>query len=228
MNQSPKGILLVNKPAGITSFQIVRLLRRKLGVKKIGHAGTLDPFATGLMVMLIGREYTRLSDTFLNSDKEYLATIKLGEATDTHDNEGTVTYQSSYQPDLPEVEKAIALFQGQIEQIPPMFSAKKVAGKKLYQLARQGQEVERKPITVVLNTTLISYQYPDLKIRVSCSKGTYIRSIADELGKKLHCGGHLTELCRIRSGKYFLSDSIDIETITSPETDLAPFLQQNI
>lgn len=204
-----EGILIVDKPKGKTSFSLVYELRKSLGVKKIGHAGTLDPFATGVMVMLIGRRYTRLADRFLTCDKEYLAQVYLGKTTDTYDCDGQVTAECSIIPSLKEIEESLKEFQGEIDQIPPMFSAKKIQGEKLYKLARKGQVVERKPVKVFLHTELISYHYPILELRVSCSKGTYIRSIASDLGNKLGCGAHLSGLIRTRSGTYHLKDSMD-------------------
>ncbi len=201
-----QGILLVDKPKGKTSFSLVASLRKILGVKKIGHAGTLDPFATGVMVMLIGREYTKLSDTFLTSDKQYLAKVHLGISTDTYDCEGQVTFESPVIPNLKEIEFALEKFQGEQEQIPPMFSAKKINGQKLYDLARKGKTVERKPSKITMKTILISYDYPYLVLDVTCSKGTYIRSIANDLGQLLNCGAHLAELQRTRSGKFTLAE----------------------
>lgn len=204
-----EGILLVNKPSQKTSFSLVAALRRHLKVKKIGHAGTLDPFATGVMVMLIGRSYTRRSDQFLTSEKEYVARVCLGSCSDTFDCDGLIVKRSELIPTLEEVASALSFFQGDVEQIPPMFSAKKIQGKKLYELARQGKTVERAPVKVHLKTTLISYQYPFLDINVVCSKGTYIRSIANDLGEMLNCGGYLVQLMRQRSGSFFLKDCVD-------------------
>jgi tRNA pseudouridine55 synthase len=208
-NESPEGILLVNKPKGKTSFSLVYDLRKSLGVKKIGHAGTLDPFATGVMVMLIGRTYTRMSDQFLGSDKEYLAQVYLGTETDTYDCDGQIMAVSPEIPTLDQIKLSLTEFQGEVEQIPPMYSAKKQQGKKLYELARQGQLVERKPVKVVLQTELLAYSYPYLELRINCSKGTYIRSIAHDLGAKLGCGAHLTGLMRTRSGTFLLEDCVD-------------------
>lgn len=202
------GILLVDKPKGKTSFSLISALRKILQVQKIGHAGTLDPMATGVMVLLIGKAYTSLSNQFLTQDKEYLAEITLGAATDTFDAEGKVTKESPYIPTLEEVTAALKNFQGQIEQKPPMFSAKKVDGKKLYQLAREGIEVERKSCTVFVKTTLIEYSYPKIILSIACSKGTYVRSIADELGDLLTSGGHLSALSRTRSGPYTLAECV--------------------
>src|ERR1700733_12045023 len=212
MSYSPaacEGILLVDKPAGKTSFSLIAALRKRIGVKTIGHAGTLDPFATGLMVLLVGRPYTRLSNSFLGQDKEYLTDIRFGIATDTYDHEGKIVSESSLEPTLENIVEALQAFQGEIEQIPPMYSAKKVQGRKLYEYARQGKTIERKPVRVHLNTELIAYQYPFLTLRIVCSKGTYVRSIAHDLGCNLGCGAHLSKLQRIRSGKFHLKDSVD-------------------
>lgn len=204
-----QGILPVNKPCGKTSFSLVACLRRILGVKKIGHAGTLDPFASGVMVMLIGREFTRLSDKFLTADKEYSARIQLGIETDTYDHTGQIIKTSPLVPTQVDLVEALKQFQGQIDQIPPMFSAKKQNGKKLYELARKGKEVERQPQKVIVKTTLLHYAYPYIDIRVACSKGTYIRSIAHDLGNLLGSGGHLVSLNRLRSGGFHLDDCMD-------------------
>lgn len=208
-----EGILLIDKPKGITSFGIVSRLRRLLNVKKIGHSGTLDPFATGVMVMLIGKPYTRLSEQMIKHDKEYIAEVKLGVSTDTFDCEGAITFTSDKIPAPEEMEACLDNFQGEVEQVPPMFSAKKVNGKKLYELARKGHEVERKPAKVFMETTLISYNYPFLNIHVKCSKGTYIRSIADDLGKLLDTGAHLTNLKRVRSGPYSIEECLCGESL---------------
>jgi len=209
MDNPPHGILLVDKPKGKTSFQLVAALRRILGVKRIGHAGTLDPFATGVMIMLIGREYTKLSDTFLNSEKEYFGQIKLGISTDTYDCDGVVTATSEMVPTKEDVQRVVDQFQGEIEQIPPMFSAKKIQGKKLYELARKGQTIERAPVKIKVNIRIVSYEYPYLNIAVTCSKGTYIRSLAHDIGLSLGCGGHLTALQRTRSGDYKIESCLD-------------------
>lgn len=211
--KQPEGILLINKPKGKTSFNLVASLRKRLGVKKIGHAGTLDPFATGVMIMLVGRNYTRMSDHFLTKDKEYLAQVFFGVTTDTYDCEGTIIAQSPLQPTLEEIEHALTFFQGEIEQIPPMYSAKKIQGKKLYELARQGLEVERQAVKVHVEVQLITYQYPLLEIHVKCSKGTYIRSLAFDLGQKLGCGAHLTNLTRTRSGSFLLTDCLNMSDV---------------
>lgn len=215
-----EGILLINKPKGCTSFSLVATLRRCLGVKKIGHAGTLDPFATGVMVLLVGRNYTRLSDNFLEKDKEYIAQLHLGIVTDTYDCEGAIQSQSPTIPTIEQVQEAIEQFQGDIDQIPPMYSAKKVKGKKLYELARRGIEIERAPVKVHLSIEIIHYAYPYLEIKVSCSKGTYIRSLAHDLGKVLECGAHLSALCRTRSGVFKLEDCLDGAALQCADVNL--------
>jgi len=220
------GILLVDKAAGSTSFYLVSLLRRLTQIEKIGHAGTLDPFATGLMVMLIGKEYTRLSEEFLSSDKGYRATLQLGIATDTYDLEGKITSRSDQVPTLKEMEQALALFRGDILQIPPMYSAKKIGGKKLYDLARKGVTIERQPVKVHVQIALIEYRYPMLTIEVSCSKGTYIRSLAHDIGHFLGCGAHLFELTRIRSGSFSLEECIPQSHLKNREFDLSPHLRK--
>lgn len=208
-----EGILLVDKPKGKTSFSLVSALRRLTNIQKIGHAGTLDPFATGLMIMLVGQKFTRESNTFLNHDKEYIGRILLGRATDTYDCEGQITHESPHIPTLSDIETALKEFQGTIQQIPPMFSAKKVKGQKLYDLARRGIEIERQPVPVTITTLLLSYDYPYLDIRVIASKGTYVRSIAQDLGLKLGCYGHLQELRRTRSGPFSIDNSINGELL---------------
>jgi tRNA pseudouridine55 synthase len=222
------GVLLVNKPKGKTAFSLVACLRRILGVKKIGHAGTLDPFATGVMVMLIGKSYTKLSDTFLCADKEYIGCIKFGESTDTFDCDGVIVKTSDIIPTRDQLEKVLLSFQGEVEQVPPMYSAKKIDGKKLYELARQGKTVERKAVKIVLRTDLVSYDYPYATIAVKCSKGTYIRCIANDIGDMLGCGGHLVDLLRVRSGAFRLENCFDGQLVTNfVATDL-PELREKI
>lgn len=216
-----EGILLVNKPPGKTSFSLVASLRKRIGVKKIGHAGTLDPFATGVMVMLIGRAYTRLSDKFLEQDKEYLAELFLGVSTDTHDCEGQVLERSGIVPSMDQILNAIAPFQGEFDQVPPMYSAKKINGKKLYELARKGKTVERQPVKVHAAITVLSYAYPRLVLKVACSKGTYIRTLAHDIGERLGSWAHLTGLQRVRSGSFHLKDCIDGLLLDSTSFDRA-------
>jgi len=208
-----EGLLLVDKPAGITSFGVVARIRRRFNVQKVGHGGTLDPFATGVLVILIGRNFTRLADTFLHDDKEYQATLLLGSATDTHDLEGKVTESSDYVPTLSEVEEAIHAFQGTFQQTPPMFSAKRIDGQRLYDLARKGREVHRESVSVTCKITLIRYSYPEIELHVACTKGTYIRVLAHDIGMKLKSFAHLTQLRRLRSGKFTIAECTPLDKI---------------
>lgn len=216
-----EGILLVNKPAGKTSFSLVGALRRLTKIKTIGHAGTLDPFATGLVVLLIGRPYTRLSGTFLNQEKHYTATIYLGKETDTYDCTGEILYENPLVPSQDDVVAALKKFQGDILQTPPMYSAKKVDGKRLYTLARQGKTIERQACPVFIKTQLLSYNYPHIKLLIECSKGTYIRSLAYDLGKEMGCGAYLSELIRTKSGNFSLDNAVDGTLLFSHDLDIA-------
>ncbi len=213
---SPQGILFIDKPVGKTSHSLVSALRRRLGVQKIGHCGTLDPAASGLMILLVGREYTRLSDRFLGQDKEYIASIRLGIETDSYDGEGQVTATSDLVPTSEALQDALLSFQGEVMQIPPMFSAKKQKGRKLYELARKGQVVERAPVLTTMQVTLLCYEYPHIQVQVACSKGTYVRTIAYDLGRLLGCGAHLENLRRTRSGSFHIDQSIDGAQLDSP------------
>lgn len=174
--------------------------------------------------MLIGREYTRLSDKLLFQDKEYLGIVSLGVSTDTYDCDGKVVARSKKVPTEEEIQVTVAKFQGEIEQIPPMYSAKKIQGKKLYELARKGAIIERSPAKVQLTTEILSYCYPNLNLRISCSKGTYIRSIAHEIGQLLGCGAHLSKLNRTRSGNFCLEKCIDGNLLDAPGFDITPYL----
>ena len=223
-----EGILPICKPASRTSFHLVALLRKLTQIRTIGHAGTLDPFASGVMVLLIGKKFTRMSSQFLNQDKAYLATLHLGITTDTYDIEGQITNQSHLIPSLQEIENALTGFQGTILQTPPMFSAKKVQGKKLYELARQGITIERQAAPVTLHTEILEYNYPQLTLKVSCSKGTYIRSLAYDLGVVLGCGAHLSALVRTKSGSITLQDCCDGARLMEPSYDWISFLKQEI
>lgn len=207
------GILLVNKTKNKSSFSIVHILRKITHVKKIGHCGTLDPFATGLMIMLIGKEYTKKSNTFLSEDKQYICKIHLGYTTKSYDPEEKLEFYSDKIPTIDELKEALKYFQGEIDQIPPMYSAKKVNGQKLYDLARKDIFIERKPSRINLKTTLISYDYPFIDLDITCSKGTYIRSIANDLGIKLKTGAYLHTLNRTRCGNFLLKNALDQEAL---------------
>lgn len=204
-----EGIHPINKPAGKTSFSLISVLRRLTKIRKIGHAGTLDPFADGVMILLVGKTYTKQAEKFLSQDKEYLATLHLGKETTTYDPEGEVIAENSYEPTFAEIEEALCSFQGKITQIPPMYSAKKVGGKKLYQLARRGIVIKRDPVEVILETKLLAYNYPELQLQILCSKGTYIRTLAHDLGQMLTCGAYLKKLTRTKCGPYVLENCLD-------------------
>lgn len=220
-----EGILLIDKPQGRTSFSLIRALTKLLGEKKVGHAGTLDPFATGVMVILVGRRFTRLSDVLLFEDKEYEAVAHLGTTTDSFDCDGKIVGRSKKVPSLEEILIAASYFQGEIQQIPPMFSAKKVQGKKLYEYARKGLSIERKSATVQVNLQITKYEYPLLHFIVQCSKGTYIRSIAHELGNMLGCGAYLEQLRRLRSGNFFINQCFDGSLLDLPDFDVLPYFR---
>ena len=209
------GFLLVSKPSGITSHDAIDYLRKITKIKKIGHAGTLDPLAEGLLIVAIGREYTKRLSLFLKKDKEYIATIKLGEVSDTFDKEGKIEKKKIKKvPELLEIEDVLIKFVGEINQIPPIFSAKKVKGKKLYELARKGIKVEPEPTKVkIYELQILEYNFPYLKLKVFCSSGTYIRSLANDIGKELGCGALLESLKRTKIGEYSLEDAVDLYSL---------------
>ena len=211
------GFLLVNKPSGMTSHDVVEELRRISKIRKIGHAGTLDPMAEGLLILGIGKEATKKLSKFLKLDKEYLAKIRLGAQSTTFDKEGKIFLKRVKKiPTEDEIKKILKNFLGKIEQIPPAFSAKKVKGKKLYQLARKGIRVKIKPQKVeIKNIELLNYKWPYLEIKVNCSSGTYIRSLANDIGEKLSCGGILEELLRTRIGSFSLEKAVSLSKINS-------------
>lgn len=202
-----EGVLLVNKEEHFSSFSLIKLLRRLTQVQKIGHTGTLDPLATGLMIFLLGRKYTSQANSWIGLDKDYKATLFLGKSTDTYDREGRVVFSSDFIPTLAEVNQTLPSFQGKIWQTPPSYSAKKIQGKKYYELARKGILLSPPPQLVEMQINLLSYQYPYLHLFITCSKGTYIRSLAQDIGDKLTCGAHLHQLIRTRIGSYHLKDS---------------------
>lgn len=218
-----EGVLLVDKPRGLTSHDVVYRLRRKLSMKKIGHAGTLDPMATGLLIMLIGKA-TRISQYLISVDKVYEGEATLGVVTDSQDAEGEVM-ETRPVPELTEaqVREAMKGFLGDQYQTPPMHSAIKIGGVPLYKMARKGEEVEREPRFIrVVSFELTSFALPKLTFTLHCTKGTYVRTIAHDLGQKLGCGAHLSALRRTGSGKFNLNQGVtleQIETMSLPEIE---------
>ena len=209
-------ILNINKPAGWTSFDVVAKLRGILKVKRIGHTGTLDPDATGVLPICVGKA-TKLVELLTADTKEYAATMKLGITTDTQDASGSVLETHSTDGVTEDdVRRVIAGFIGEIQQIPPMYSAVKVDGKRLYELARQGKEVERKPRTVSLHNIIIvniNLGAGEIELKIECSKGTYIRTLCADIGEKLGCGAHMKSLVRTRSGSFKIEQTLTIEDI---------------
>lgn len=228
---APEGILLVDKPQGITSHDVVSKMRRVFQMKKVGHAGTLDPMATGLILILIGRA-TKTSQYLMSLGKEYAGTLKLGVTTDSQDAEGEITEERAV-PELSEaqVKSEMKTFMGDQYQTPPMFSAKKINGQKLYKLARQGKTVAREPRVIHISRfDLTRFALPELSFVVSTSKGAYVRTIAHDLGERFGCGGHLNELRRTAVGQFRIEKASTIEELESmaPSTlrkQLIPVMQ---
>ncbi|HXY61132.1 MAG TPA: tRNA pseudouridine(55) synthase TruB [Chthoniobacterales bacterium] len=211
---SPDGVLLVDKADGMTSHDVVALVRRQLGIKKVGHCGTLDPIATGLLLVTIGRG-TKVQDLLMSEDKEYVGTLTLGATTTTQDRQGEVL-ETKPVPGLDEneIRAAFDKFRGDFYQMPPMVSAKKHGGVPLYKLARQGKVVERDPRFVhVYRYTIDRIALPDIDFSVLCSKGFYVRTYAHDIGTELGCGAHLKALRRTKSGRFNVEDAITIEEI---------------
>ncbi len=224
------GAILVDKPAGPTSHDVVDAIRRQFRIKKVGHCGTLDPGATGLLVIVLGRG-TKLSEKLMSDDKVYEGTIKLGETTNSYDADGELVASLPVPPlTLEDLNKAAAEFVGDQMQMPPMVSAVKKGGVPLYKLARKGVEVEREPRLIHIYTFRFSaYDEPEGAFRLACTKGTYVRSIAHELGQKLGCGAHLATLRRVVSGKFDVAQAIQFEELMKLsehelESRVIPFL----
>ena len=210
------GFVLINKEKGISSHTVINRLRKMTGVKRIGHAGTLDPLASGLLIVAISREATRELENFIKLDKEYIATLFLGAETDTYDKEGEILKRVDPREekvfDNQFLNEKIKAFIGEQFQIPPMYSAKKIKGRKLYELARRGIEVERPAAKInIYDLQIISYVHPILKLRVACSSGTYIRSLAFDLGRSLGCGAYLDDLERTRIDDFSLDKAYTLE-----------------
>jgi tRNA pseudouridine55 synthase len=225
------GALLIDKPAGPTSHDVVHEIRRQFGIKKVGHCGTLDPNATGLLIIVLGRG-TKLSERLMSDDKVYEGTMKFGEATDSYDCDGEVLETKPVPPlTMEQLNEACTPFIGDIMQTPPMVSAIKKDGVPLYKLARKGVEVEREARLVhIYNFRFTSYTEPLGQFRLACTKGTYVRSIAHELGQKLGCGAHLATLRRSVSGKFDVADALPLDTIlrmsqAELEKRVIPFLK---
>jgi tRNA pseudouridine55 synthase len=225
------GAVLIDKPAGPTSHDIVDAIRRQFLIKKVGHCGTLDPNATGLLIIVLGRG-TKLSEKLMSDDKVYEGTIKFGETTDSYDADGELVSSLPVPPlTLEQLNAAADEFVGDLMQMPPMVSAVKKGGVPLYKLARKGLEVERESRLIHIYTFRFSdYQQPSALFRIACTKGTYVRSIAHELGQKLGCGAHLASLRRVTSGKFEVAQAMQFEEVLKLsarelECRVIPFLQ---
>lgn len=208
------GVINIYKPKGMTSHDVVGVLRKKLNIKQVGHTGTLDPFAEGVLPICVGKA-TRLIEYF-EDDKEYLATVQFGAQTTTYDLEGNITQTSSIKITQTNLEKALEIFQGEILQTPPIYSAIKVNGKKLYEYAREGKEVKIEPRKVTIYKIELK-SFDEIKqqaeISIKCSKGTYIRSIANDIGVNLGCFGHLVKLIRTQAGKFLVENSVQLDDL---------------
>lgn len=225
------GAILIDKPAGPTSHDVVDAIRRQFNIKKVGHCGTLDPNATGLLLIVLGRG-TKLSEKLMSDDKVYEGTIKFGESTDSYDADGEMVASLPVPPlTVDQLNEAAEEFVGDIMQTPPMVSAVKKGGVPLYKLARKGVEVEREPRLIhIYNFRFSSYTEPFGQFRLACTKGTYVRSVAHELGQKLGCGAHLANLRRVSSGKFDVAEALEFESVIklTPkqlEQHVIPFLK---
>ena len=211
------GILNIYKPAGPTSHDIVDKIRKITKIKKVGHAGTLDPFAEGVLIILIGQA-TKLQPKFMKMPKTYLATLKLGAVSNTYDKTGTISHQNiEYNNQTitkSKIQNILKQFIGEIKQVPPIFSAIKIKGEKAYELARKGIKPNLKPRKVkIYDIQLRKYEWPELEIKVKCGKGTYIRSLANDIGQKLGCGAYLEKLIRTQIGKFSTNNSVKVNTL---------------
>jgi tRNA pseudouridine55 synthase len=223
-----KGILLVDKPVGWTSFDVVNYVRKMVaqaeGKKpkhvKVGHTGTLDPFATGLLVLLIGKEYTRKATELLKQDKTYEVTMRLGETSSTGDPEGEITRVSDTKPTKKAIEDAMKQFTGEIMQTPPAFSAIKINGQRAYKLAREGKVVKIEPRTVTINSLeLLDYDYPEVKFAADVSSGTYIRSLVEDIGRSLTTDAYTKALRRTANGSFVVGQACLVEGLTGLKID---------
>lgn len=207
------GLLVIDKPQGVTSHDVVAAVRGALHMKRVGHAGTLDPMATGVLPVFIGRA-TRAAEFLESAEKEYVAGLRLGVVTDTQDTSGTVLETNSVCVTRAQLEAALRQFLGPIEQIPPMYSAIKINGQKLYELARRGQEVARRPRSITIHALeLLEGEGADWTVRVRCSKGTYVRTLCHDLGRALGCGGCMSSLRRTRAGSFTLAQAVTMQQV---------------
>ncbi len=226
-----QGVLLVDKPATWTSFDVVNYVRRIVATAegkkpknvKVGHTGTLDPFATGLLVLLIGKEYTRRAGEFSKLDKTYEVTMRLGETSTTGDPEGTITTVEGSEPSPEALEEAVAKFRGPISQIPPAFSAIKIDGQRAYKLAREGKEViiPARPVTIN-RLVVVAYDYPEVNLIADVSSGTYVRTLVEDIAKALGTVAYATQLRRISVDKFNVADAREVKSLT------AEILEQNL
>lgn len=218
---SRSGIIVLDKPQGLTSQAAVSRVKRALGIKRVGHGGTLDPMATGVLPVFVGRA-TRASGMLLDADKAYRAGFVTGIRTDTQDTTGEVISRSEITPSPAEVAEICKLFIGKQQQIPPMYSALKVDGRKLYELAREGREVERKPREIeIFSIDYLGFENGEHQIDVHCSKGTYIRTLIDDIGVKLGCFAAMSSLRRTKTGRFTLDDALSLDELTA-DTPLLP------
>ena len=204
------GLIIVDKPVGPTSHQVVSIVRRGTGIRKVGHAGTLDPRASGVLILCLGAA-TRLSEYLSVAPKRYQAVVRFGVATRTYDAEGEVLRETGNVPTRKEVEVALPNFMGDIQQVPPPYSAIKIGGKKAYEMAREGEDPELEPRDVTIyDLKASSYKPPDLTLEIECSAGTYIRSLAHDLGERLSTGAHLAALRRVKAGPFSIEDAVPL------------------
>ncbi len=213
LSSSVSGVLVIDKPVGLTSHEVVQIIRRGTNIRRAGHTGTLDPRASGVLVVLIGPA-VRLSEYVSASDKRYQAVIQLGTSTDTYDADGQILATNLVNISEDEFEEALQSFVGEIEQVPPPYSAVKVKGRKAYDMARKGEDVDLAPRKItVYSLELLEWAPPEVVIDVYCSSGTYIRSLANDLGKMLGCGAHLVGLRRTKSGRFTLRDAAPLRKL---------------
>jgi tRNA pseudouridine55 synthase len=213
LNNTISGVLVVDKPVGLTSHDVVQIVRKGTNIRRAGHTGTLDPRASGVLVILLGPA-VRLSEYVSASDKRYQAVVRLGTRTDTYDADGRILSTSPVNVTEEQFEAALKNFIGTIEQVPPPYSAVKIKGRKAYEMAREGEEVDLSPRTIqVYNLELLEWAQPEAVIDVYCSSGTYVRSLAHDLGEALGCGAHLVGLRRTKSGRFTLRDAVPLRKL---------------